>query len=50
MILDDNERIEHERTLGDLTARRADNLKLSRLASLFQVTEHQIRYVVKDIY
>ena len=50
MILDDNERIEHERTFGDLTARRSDSLKLSRLASLFKVTEHQIRYVVKDIY
>lgn len=50
LILDDNERIEHERTFGSIDASRPASLRLVNLASRFGVTANQVKYVVRDIY
>lgn len=46
---EDNKRIEHERTHGDITARRAKNLTPVVLASRYKVSVGQIRYAAKDL-
>ena len=46
---EDNKRIEHERTYGDITARRAKNLTPTVLANRYAVSVGQIRYAAKGL-
>ena len=48
-IIEDNKRIEHERTHGDITAKRHPSLRPSVLARRYLVSAQQIRNVTKGL-
>ena len=48
-IIEDNKRIEHERTYGDILAKRHPSLRPSVLAARYKVSAQQIRTVTKGL-